>query len=205
METTQINLKTILFFIILLVISLSCFRNCNDKLRFQSENNKYIKSNDSLNILFQKSVLEIEKNERKLKILNEELLIAQNNSQVSETKYYALKNKKIKPIYIDNLVDCNDTIQYIYKYSISKDSLCNLAIIDKNLVINKQDTIIKTNLTEKKELKDMIDLKENANKNLESIILQDKKEISQEKNKKNLWKITSIGLTGVILKMLIFK
>lgn len=205
METTQINLKTILFFIILLVISLACFRNCNDKLRFQAENNKYAKSNDSLNILFQKSVLEIEKNERKLKILNEELLIAQNNSQVSETKYYALKNKIIKPKYIDNLVDCNDTIQYIYKYSISKDSLCNLAIIDKNLVINKQDTIIKTNLIEKKELKDMIDLKENANKNLESIILQDKKEISQEKNKKNLWKITSIGLTGVILKMLIFK
>jgi len=205
METTQINPKTILFFILILVISLACFRNCNDKLRFQAENNKYAKSNDSLNILFQKSVLEVERYERNLKILNEELLIAQNNSQVSETKYYALKNKTIKPKYIDNVVDCNDTIQSIYKYAVSKDSLCNIVITDKNIVIKQQDTIIKTNLAEKRELVGMIDLKENANKNLESIVSNDKKQIRQEKNKKNLWKITSVGLAGVILKMIIFK
>jgi len=205
METTQINPKTILFFILILVISLACFRNCNDKLRFQAENNKYAKSNDSLNILFQKSVLEVERHERNLKILNEELLIAQNNSQVSETKYYALKNKTIKPKYIDNVVDCNDTIQSIYKYAVSKDSLCNIVITDKNIVIKQQDTIIKTNLAEKRELVGMIDLKENANKNLESIVSNDKKQIRQEKNKKNLWKITSVGLAGVILKMIIFK
>lgn len=205
METTQINPKTILFFIIIIILSFLCFRNCNDKSRFQIVNNKYAKSNDSLNILFQKAVLETERHERNLKILNKELLIAQNNSQVSETKYYALKNKALKPKYIENVVDCNDTIKSIYKYAVSKDSLCNIVITDKNIVIKQQDTIIKTNLVEKSELVGMIDLKENANKNLESIISNDKKEIKQEKNKKNLWKITSVGLTAVILKMIIFK
>lgn len=205
METTEINPKTILYFIIITILISLCFRNCNDKSKFEIENNKYAKSNDSLNILFQKSVLEVERYERDLKKLNEELLIAQNNSQVSETKYYALKNKTIKPKYIDNVVDCNDTIQSIYKYAVSKDSLCNIVITDKNIVIKQQDTIIKTNLAEKRELVGMIDLKENANKNLESIVSNDKKQIRQEKNKKNLWKITSVGLAGVILKMIIFK
>lgn len=205
METTEINPKTILYFIIITILISLCFRNCNDKSKFEIENNKYAKSNDSLNILFQKSVLEVERYERDLKKLNEELLIAQNNSQVSETKYYALKNKTIKPKYIDNVVDCNDTIQSIYKYAVSKDSLCNIVITDKNIVIKQQDTIIKTNLSEKKELVEMIDLKENANKNLESIISNDKKEIKQEKNKKNIWKTTSVGLALVVLKMIIFK
>ena len=91
METTQINLKTVLFFMILMIMSFLLFRNCNDKSRFQVENKKYLKSNDSLNIVYQKSVLKVEKYERWLVELNKELLIAQNNSQVSETKYYALK------------------------------------------------------------------------------------------------------------------
>ena len=51
----------------------------------------------------------------------------------------------------------------------------------------------------------MIDLKENANKNLENIIGNDKKEIRQEKSNKNFWKLASVGLAGVILKMVIFK
>ena len=132
METTQINPKTILFFIGLIIVSFLCFRNCNDKSKFEIENNKYAKSNDSLNILFQKSVLEVERYERDLKKLNDELLIAQNNSQISETKYYALKNKTVKPKYVESIIDCNDTIQSIYKYALAKDSLCDIVITDKN-------------------------------------------------------------------------
>ncbi len=205
METTQINFKTITFFLALIIISFFCFRNCSDKSRFEVQNSKYEKSNDSLRILEQKGQLKIEAYDRHLKQLSAELLVAQNNSQVSETKYYALKNKTVKPKYIENIVDCNDTIQSIYKFSLAKDSLCGIAILDKNQVISKQDTIIKTNLLEKKELVSIIDLKENANKNLESIIVNDKKEIRQEKTNKNFWKLASVGLAGVILKRVIFK
>lgn len=205
METTQINPKTILFFIVLVIISFLCFRNCNDKSVFQVENKRYEKSNDSLNILYQKAILKVEKYEMQLTNLNNELLVAQNNSQFSETKYNDLKSKTAKPRYIENIVYCNDTIQSIYKFSLAKDSLCGIAILDKNQVISKQDTIIKTNLLEKKELVSIIDLTENANKNLESIIVNDKKEIRQEKTNKNFWKLASVGLAGIILKMVIFK
>lgn len=205
METTQINFKTITFFLTLIIISFFCFRNCSDKSRFEVQNSKYEKSNDSLRILEQKGQLKIEAYDRHLKQLSADLLVAQNNSQVSETKYYALKNKTVKPKYIENVVDCNDTIQNIYKYAVSKDSLCNVAIIDKNEVIQNQDTIIKTNVLEKQEYVGLLTLKDNANKNLESIIGNDKKEIRNQKLNKNIWKLTSVGLVGVILKMVIFK
>jgi hypothetical protein len=205
MKTTQINLKTITFFLTLIIMSFLCFKNCSDKSRFEVQNSKYEKSNDSLRILEQKGILKIEAYDRRLKELSSELLIAQNNSQISETKYYALKNKTIKPKYIENVVDCNDTIQSIYKYAVAKDSLCNIAIIDKNKAIQKQDTIIKINVLEKQEYNGLLILKNNANTNLESIIKNDKKEISNQKLNKNIWKLTSVGLAGIILKLVIFK
>lgn len=205
MQTTQINPKTISFFILLLVVTFFCFRNCSDKSKMDIENSKYEKRNDSLRILEQKAELKIEAYERHLKDLNKKLFIAQNKSQISETKYYALKNKKVKPKYIENIVDCNDTIKTMYSYSILKDSLCDVVIQDKNDVIAKQDTIINVNLLEKKELFEVINLKYNSNKNLQFIIDNNKKEINQQKLYKNVWKISTIVLTGVVLKTVIIK
>jgi hypothetical protein len=205
MQTTQINLKTITFFLALIVISFFCFRNCSDKSKFDVQNSKYEKSNDSLRILEQKAQLKIEAYDRHLKELSAELLVAQNNSQVSETKYYALKNKTVKPKYIENVVDCNDTIQSIYKYAVAKDSLCNIVIINKNEVIQKQDTIIKTNVLEKQEYVGLLSLKDNANKNLQNIIDNNKKKIKQQKLYKNFFKISTIVLSGIVLKTVIIK
>lgn len=205
METTQINLKTITFVVLLLTMIYFSFKGCNDKSRLQTNNEKYIKSNDSLNILYQKGILETEKYERNIKQLNADLLVAHNNSQVAETKYYNLKRAKDKPKYIENLSDCNDTIQSIHLYAITKDSLCNNVILAKNIEIKNQDLIIGQTNLQKKEYVGLLELEKNAKNNLNGIIDNQKKEIRNEKLKKNIWKLTSVGLTGVILKMIIFK
>ena len=188
------------FILILAAIVLSLLKSCN------KDNSNVIdtkqKSIDSLNVLYQKSLLKVDGYESDLKSLNKELLVAQNTAQISETKYYQLKNRKVKPIYIENVNDCNDTIQSIYKYSVEKDSLCNSVISAKNLVIRVQDTIIKDNDSIKGELKNMLSLKNGevqANKN---IIEYQSKEIKKQKLIKNGYKL---GVVALIVKMLFFK
>lgn len=190
----------IAFIAILILIIFSFFKRCDG-------NNTPIidakeKSIDSLNILFQKSQLKVDKYESDIKSLNKELLIAQNNSQISETKYYELKNRKVKPIYIESVKDCNDTIQSMYNYSIQKDSLCNNVILAKNSVIKSQDTIIKVNDSIKKEHNFMIVNQGQEVKNLNEIIEIEQKELRKEKLIKNGYKI---GFVALLIKTLFFK
>lgn len=205
METTQINYKTITFFLAFIMMIYFSFKGCNDKSNLQTKNEKYLKSNDSLNVLYQKGVLKIEKNERNIQQLNKDLLVAHNNSQIAETKYYALKITKVQPKYIENLTDCNDTVQKIHSYAVTKDSLCNETIVAKNIEIKNQDSIIVETNQQKSQYIGLLVLEKNAKTNLNIIIDNNNKEIRNEKLKKNIWKLTSVGLAGVILKLIINK
>ena len=96
-------------------------------------------------------------------------------------------------------------IQSVYAVSIKKDSMCNVVISDKNYEIAKQDTIIKIQEVQKSDLLKANDLTLNANKNLEFITVNDKKILRREKLKKNFWKLTAIGVSGVLIKTLTTK
>ena len=193
-------LITIAFIAIILIIIFSAFKGCNKDTSSTIDVNQ--KSIDSLNILFQKSQLKVDKYESDLKSLNKELLIAQNNSQITEAKYYELKNRKVKPIYIENISDCNDTIQTIYKYAIEKDSLCEKTIHSKNEVIRVQDIFIKVNDSIKKEHNFMIVNQGQEVKNLNEIIELEQKEVRKQKLGKNAYKI---GFVALLIKTLFFK
>jgi len=193
-------LITIAFIAIILIIIFSAFKGCNKNTSSTIDVNQ--KSIDSLNILFQKSQLKVDKYESDLKSLNKELLIAQNNSQITEAKYYELKNRKVKPIYIENISDCNDTIQTIYKYAIEKDSLCEKTIHSKNEVIRVQDIFIKVNDSIKKEHNFMIVNQGQEVKNLNEIIELEQKEVRKQKLGKNAYKI---GFVALLIKTLFFK
>lgn len=190
----------IAFATVLIIVIFTFFKACNYK-----ENNTIDvkqKSIDSLNVLFQKAQLKVDKYEIDLKSLNKELILAKNKSQISETKYYELKNRKVKPIYIESVKDCNDTIQSMYNYSIQKDSLCNDVILAKNSVIKSQDTIIKVNDSIKKEHNFMIINQGQEVKNLNEIIELEQKEVRKQKLGKNAYKI---GFVALLIKTLFFK
>jgi hypothetical protein len=186
---------------IIIILSLRQCKDSSPKLAIKPLE----KSNDSLRILDQKAKVKIANYEKEIERISTNALILENKAQVSETKYYELKKLKNKPVYITNIADCNDTIRYIYKYSMLKDSLCNEAIIDKNENLQIQDTLIKIYKGEKRELLSMVDSKTAENKNLNSIIGIEKKEVSKQKLGKNFYKITTIGLLGLVLKMILFK
>ena len=116
--------------------------------------------------------------------------------------YFNLKRLKSKPIYVENLSDCNDTIQSIYKYAVEKDSVCIVAIHGKNEVIRVQDAIIKENDSIKKEHKFMIVNQSKEVKNLNEIIEIEQKQLRKEKLIKNGYKI---GFVALLIKTLFFK
>ena len=188
---------------IIVIIFVSLFRSC--EITEPSLIKRYESENDSLANIVKNSKMKIVEYDNEIKELYANLLIAQNDSQISETKYFALKNKKVKPIYIESIIDCNDTVQSLYKYSIVKDSLCKVAILDKNKVISVQDSTYKHQEKENKELKGIVLKEEVQNKNLNEIITIEQKEVRKEKLNKNIYKLTTLGLAGLILKILLFR
>lgn len=193
-------LITIAFIAIILIIIFSTFKGCNKNTSSTIDANQ--KSIDSLNVLFQESESKIKSYESEIEVLNKDLVEAQNKAQISETKYFNLKRLKSKPIYVENVSDCNDTIQSIYKYAVEKDSVCIIAIHGKNEVIRVQDAIIKENDSIKKEHNFMIVNQGQEVKNLNDIIELEQKELRKEKLIKNGYKI---GFVALLIKMLFFK
>lgn len=166
--------KEILIIVLVLAIGFFIFKRCAGAEKTPIGN--------TLNVELEKTILQLEKYELRNKILTNELIQAKKKAQNSESKYYALKRKIIKPKYIESISDCNDSIVKIYEYVLVKDSLCEQLIKDKDLVIVKQDTIIKLNFYEKKELVKACDLK-----------------VKIEKRKKNLWKVIAVGIAALFL------
>lgn len=204
METIKQNYRTIILIIAVAILCLLLFNKCNSNNGLQLANKDFKKQADSSRIASEKLILKVEKAEIDLNLLKKDLEKAHNKTDISEAKLYALQKESKKPRYIESVKDCNDTIQSIYSYSLKKDSICNVVISDKDNEISKQDTIIKIQEIQKKELILANDLTNNANQNLEKIIYNDNKQIKHERNKKNFWKTTSVGLSLVVLKVLIF-
>lgn len=148
--------------------------------------------NDSIRIVFKKQKLLYEKLEIALQIANKELLVAQNNTQVSETKLYYLQNKSKRPVYVTELQPCNDSIQVQYKYSIQKDSACNETIAFKNTEIDKLNVKVHVLDTTKANLTNFV-------KTMEAERIFDKKVVKVEKSKKTFWQVVSGALAGTIL------
>ena len=199
MNTQTLNYKTIAIALTMLIITFLLFRNCNDKSKYASVTDKYLKQNDSLNKLYLAGIDKINKDEASITQLNKDLLVAQNKSQIAETKYYALQRSKQQPRYIENLTACNDTVQKIHLYALTKDSLCNDVILAKNNEIKNQDSIIEKTNSQKNQYIGLLALEKNAKSNLNSIIDVNKKEIRAEKNKKNFWKLTAVTLSGLLI------
>ncbi len=193
---TPIAIITICIFIIL------SLRNCKEEKHVSNEEIQHQKSIDSLNVLFQKSALKVDKYESEIKVLNTDLVKAQNKTQIAETNYFALKNKKTPPVYIESVSDCNDTIQSMYNYVITKDSLCNDVIVGKNEVIRVQDTIIKKTDSTSNELKKMIVFKIEEVEDKNGIIKIREKEIKNQKFNKNAYKI---GFVALLIKTIFFR
>lgn len=202
---TKITAKRFLFALIVVLILIVAFFKCNDTDKLYLENKKHEKTIDSLKTEHKKIMAKYQESENQLVGLHSDLLLAQNRTQVSETKLYNLQRKNYKPKYIENVKDCNDTIQKVYELSALKDSACNVVISDKNIEIAKQDTIIKFQEVQKKDLLLANDLMGNANKNLEFINDNKTKQIKKEKLKKNFWKATAVGVGIYAIKLLIFK
>ena len=199
MNTQTINYKTIAIVLTMLIITFLLFRNCNNKSKYASVTDKYLKQNDSLNKLYLAGIDKINKDEASITQLNKDLLLAQNKSQIAETKYYSLQRSKEQPRYIENLTDCNDTVQKIHLYALTKDSLCNDVIFAKNNEIKNQDSIIKQTNSQKNQYIGLLALEKNAKTNLNGIIDNNKKEIRAEKNKKNFWKLTAVTISGLLI------
>ena len=202
---TQITAKRFLFALIVVLILIFAFFKCNDTDKLDLENKKHEKTIDSLKSEHNKVMAKYNASEKELSILHNDLLSAQNRTQISETKLANLQRKTVKPQYIENVKDCNDTIQKVYALAVLKDSACNVVISDKNVEIAKQDTIIKFQEVQKIDLLKANDLMENANKNLEFINDNKTKQIRKEKLKKNFWKATAVGVGIYSLKLIMFK
>lgn len=202
---TQITAKRFLFALIVVLILIFAFFKCNDTDKLDLENKKHEKTIDSLKSEHNKVMAKYNASEKELSILHNDLLSAQNRTQISETKLANLQRKTVKPQYIENVKDCNDTIQKVYELSVLKDSACNIVISDKNVEIAKQDTIIKFQTEQKKNLLVAIEIKNGENQILNNINDNNKKQIRKEKLKKNFWKATAIGVGTYALKLIIFK
>lgn len=202
---TQITAKRFLFALIVVLILIVAFFKCNDTDKLDLENKKHEKTIDSLKTEHKKIMAKYQESENQLVGLHSDLLLAQNRTQISETKLYNLQKKNSKPKYIENVKDCNDTIQKLYELSVLKDSACNVVISDKNVEISKQDTIIKFQEVQKKNLLSAIEIKNGENQILNHINDNKTKQIRKEKLKKNFWKATAIGVGTYTLKLLIFK
>ena len=179
--------KTYLFVRILIILALFFFiilnlKQCNSI----NESAKTIlleKSNDSLSLVFKMLKLSNKKLQIQFELANLDLLDAQNQSQISETKLASLQRQRTRPLYVPEIVNCNDTIQSLYDFSMKKDSASKVVIFNKTFQIIKLDTIIKIQEREKNNLTDYVKDSKIETDNLKSIIEIKNKEFNIQKRK----------------------
>ena len=196
-NTTQGGIQTFLF-VILIFGLIFCMLKCNEKTyQLDSKEINLRQSIDSSRIEFEKLKIVQEKLQLDLDIANKELLIAHNNSQISETKLYNLQKKSKQPIYVPEIKPCNDSLQSLYNFSVKKDSACNSVISNKNIELNKKDTIINIQNKEKTVLTNSVKNQEFDNKKLNDIVEIKDKLYIQEKKKRTFWEW--IAYSGYVL------
>lgn len=172
----------------------------NEKLSEQAKNNKdfgqfylnqYNQTTDKYDSLKKQSTS-----------LKQQNLILEQKASKSLIALRNAQKQTTKPIYIEELQPCNDSLQNMYEYSIIKDSLCDKTITDKDSIIDNNKKTIKNDSL-------LISLSErqkgyllSANEKnlmaiavLDTIVLNDKKTIRSEKIKKNFWQVVAGILT----------
>jgi hypothetical protein len=186
--------------LILIVILVFCLiKSCNNQPTVQGKS--YKKEKDSL----QKSNEFLEFQINGLAQENSQIIDSLKKfvkqSKITENKLYQLQKKTtIQPAYVDNVIDCNDTIKSIYYIGTIKDSLCNAVISDKNTIISKKDKIIFTDSLQKNFLNKIIDNKNLTIQTEELAIKNEIKKTKSESRKKTFWQIVAGVLT--ILKFI---
>lgn len=143
--------------------------------------NEYLKEN--------KKRIDAEKLAETLKIEQEKQLKSwQNRRQIS---------KVIQPI--EDIIDCNDTIQQIAKIAHINDSLCIGLVSSYAKVLKQKDTVLWFSKKEIFNLETSLDFKEKQieaiNQNFQSV----NKQLKKEKNKKIFWKVACGVLAGGII------
>ena len=150
------------------------------------------------NYKFQFDILEIEN----AKLIQEKDSL-KAVAELAKNNYYQLK--RTKPKYIENVIDCNDTLQAVYTFAVKKDSACNVAIQNLDNVIFTQDSIKDIDDAQKKLLLNSILVKDNLLRNEEKNTQNLTESVKNEKSKKNLWKTATLGAVIIIGKFVLFK
>jgi hypothetical protein len=118
-------------------------------------------------------------------------------SKILERKLHQLQNKtSVKPLYVDNVIDCNDTIKSIFEIGLLKDSICNNIISDKNKIIVNSFKIIKTDSIQKSVLLGVVEKKDFAIAVQDQFIENQKKQVKKESRKKTIWQ-TVAGIVSI--------
>jgi len=191
-------------FQIILIVILVFFllKSCDVGLELKNKNAKLETRKDSLQNLSKRQLDQVSDLEMVVQAINDTVKFLKKESKVSENRLYALQKKiSFRPKYIYEIQNCNDTIQSIYNLSVTKDSLCNNVISDKNKIIVKQDKVIIADSLQKTLLRSVVEKKDLAITVQDEIISNNKKQIRKEKTKKTFWQI----VTGVLIVLGVLK
>jgi hypothetical protein len=179
--------------IVIVVLAFFLLKSCNNQPKAQSKS--YKSEKDSLkkineDLEFQYEGL-IQENSQIIDSLNKLI----KRSKITEGKLYQLQQKtSVKPSFVPEIIDCNDTIQSMYYIGAKKDSLCNSVILQKNDIITSKDKIIVTDSLQRNLLSKIIDNKDLTIETQDIAIQSEIKKTRYEARKKTFWQI----LVGVL-------
>lgn len=205
------DVKKITIGILLGLLVVFIFRGCNQEPTIATETmtkNEITKQKEIANdYKFKYEILEIE-NEKLKKDRDSRKAVA----EFSKNNRYQLQHQKERPAKAENLIDCNDTLQAVYNWSIKKDSACNVAIQNLDNVIFSQDSIKNIDDAQKKLLLSSILVKDNllnnsekANMDLEKDKNDLTKSVKSESTKKNFWKGATVVAVLEIIRQAFIK
>jgi hypothetical protein len=179
--------------IVIVVLAFCLLKSCGGNSMTETQNAKLLKSKiDSLEYLSNRNLDKFHDAEMVIKVAVDSIRVLNKQSKLIETKLYQLQKKtSVKPIYIENVVDCNETIKAIYDQSTLKDSVCNSVIAEKNKVIEKVNYVISADSAQKRTLNHIIEMKDLHISVQDGNIANQKKQVKKEKNKKTFWQIVA--------------
>lgn len=192
------------FFILVPIFFLS-IKGCNQTTNLEKEN-KVLSEKAKTNKDFGQYYLDMSNaKDDQIRFLKKEIESLNKSVNKKQIVLKAAQKQTIKPIYIPQLQPCNDSLQLVYAKSVLKDSLCNGVIAGKDSIIDKNAKVISLQDYQKLHLLSAIEKNQLAIAVQDTIIFNDKKIIKNEKSKKTFWKLTTVGLGIVILKLLLIK
>lgn len=180
--------------IVIVILAFCLLKSCNNEK--SEEQKSYKKEKDSLqkvnsNLEFQNSEL----SEQNTQIIDAVNSLSEASKQTERILYQLQKKTAVKPTYVPEISDCNDTIQHLYNVGLQKDSLCNNVIATKDSIIVKKDVIIGNDGVVKSNLKKIIDNKDLTITNQDKLIVSEIRKTRYEARKKTFWQILTAVLT----------